>query len=246
MKRTGFTMVELIFVIIIIGILSVAAIPKFGDIKDRAKVSTEYSSLSGLDGSITAAMEFQYEDYTNYLVDWHEDGIISGADDATLKPLYLAINGKSSVLKKIVKKGDALKIVAFAGAGTAGTATNGAWDDILILKATASNYATGTKEADDAANGGNGKPDKNDFWVFNASPNAIDVYHHDGKTDVKTTVESGEITLIDNGAKVATQDAAAATPATPANSGKISIYPKGTTTTAITLTETVDKLLLNP
>lgn len=83
MKRNGFTMVELIFVIIIIGVLSVAAIPKFGDIKDRAKVATEYGALSGLDDVIAANMEMQKDDYNNILVDWHN----LGADASDLEQM---------------------------------------------------------------------------------------------------------------------------------------------------------------
>jgi type II secretory pathway pseudopilin PulG len=208
-------------VIIIIGILSVAAIPKFGDIKDRAKISSEYSSLSGLEGAITGAMEFQYEDYTNYLVDWHEQGINTATDGTTsLATVYKGISDNGEVLKKIVKKGDALKIVAFADKGITPNNDSTAWDDILIIKAQASNAVTGTKESDDAANGGNGKPDKNDFWIFNASPDAIDVYHHDGKNKVTTTVESGEIKLIDNGEAITDTNAANESEAT---AGKIGI-----------------------
>ena len=83
MRRNGFTMVELIFVIIIIGVLSVAAIPKFGDIKDRAKVATEYGALSGLDDVIAANMEMQKDDYNNILVDWHN----LGADASDLEQM---------------------------------------------------------------------------------------------------------------------------------------------------------------
>jgi len=37
MKRTGFTMIELIFVIVILGILSAVALPKFIGVSDQAK-----------------------------------------------------------------------------------------------------------------------------------------------------------------------------------------------------------------
>ena len=45
MKR-GFTMIELIFVIVIIGILAVIAIPKLNATRDDAKVVTELQNLS--------------------------------------------------------------------------------------------------------------------------------------------------------------------------------------------------------
>jgi len=45
MKR-GFTMIELIFVIVIIGILAVIAIPKLNATRDDAKVSTEIQNIT--------------------------------------------------------------------------------------------------------------------------------------------------------------------------------------------------------
>ncbi len=44
--RHGFTMIELIFVIVIIGILAVIAIPKLNATRDDAKVVTELQNLS--------------------------------------------------------------------------------------------------------------------------------------------------------------------------------------------------------
>jgi len=44
--RRGFTMIELIFVIVIIGILAVIAIPKLSATRDDAKITTELQNLS--------------------------------------------------------------------------------------------------------------------------------------------------------------------------------------------------------
>jgi prepilin-type N-terminal cleavage/methylation domain-containing protein len=189
MKRNGFTMVELIFVIIIIGILSVAAIPKFGDIKDRAKASTEYGALSGLDSVIAANMEMQLEDHDNIFVNWH-----NATWNSDLNNTYKDVNTNKTVLGKILKKNENLKIVAYADAGAGGG--DGKYDDIFFIKGKASDATLGAKEADSAGNL-NGKPDKTDVWVFNASPEQATVTYHNGTAAKTKVLESGEIALID-------------------------------------------------
>jgi prepilin-type N-terminal cleavage/methylation domain-containing protein len=51
--KKAFTLVELIFVIVIIGVLAAAAIPQFSKLTDNAKISAELSTAS----SVQAALE---------------------------------------------------------------------------------------------------------------------------------------------------------------------------------------------
>jgi prepilin-type N-terminal cleavage/methylation domain-containing protein len=65
MKRSGFTMIELIFVIVILGILAAVAIPKLAATRDDALVSKEVTNLStkisDLGAQYTAKGAFTYD-----------------------------------------------------------------------------------------------------------------------------------------------------------------------------------------
>ncbi|HYQ95905.1 MAG TPA: prepilin-type N-terminal cleavage/methylation domain-containing protein [Candidatus Eisenbacteria bacterium] len=55
-NEAGFTLIELVIVIVILGILASVAIPKYEDMREQARVAT----LKGQVGSIRSAVSIQY------------------------------------------------------------------------------------------------------------------------------------------------------------------------------------------
>ena len=78
-KQSGFTLIELVIVIIILGILAVAAAPKFLNLQDDARTST----LKGVEGSLNSAGAMVYS-----------KAVIAGKDTAPSETLDIG-NGVS-------------------------------------------------------------------------------------------------------------------------------------------------------
>ncbi|MFM5843069.1 prepilin-type N-terminal cleavage/methylation domain-containing protein [Aeromonas sanarellii] len=78
-KQSGFTLIELVIVIIILGILAVTAAPKFLNLQDDARTST----LKGVEGSLNSAGAMVYS-----------KAVIAGKDTAPSETLDVG-NGVS-------------------------------------------------------------------------------------------------------------------------------------------------------
>ncbi|MBA6397748.1 prepilin-type N-terminal cleavage/methylation domain-containing protein [Colwellia sp. BRX10-4] len=127
-KQAGFTLIELVIVIVILGILAATAAPKFIDLTGDAKKSV----IQGVQGTINSAMNLA-----------HAKAIVSSQTGATGQ---VVINGQYYAL--------IYGYPTVAGAGTpAGTVNNGWGIDRLVELSNGSDivYAAGVYSHDDAA-----------------------------------------------------------------------------------------------
>ncbi|MCF7353828.1 type II secretion system protein [Vibrio sp. CK2-1] len=83
-KQGGFTLIELVVVIVILGILAVTAAPKFLNLQDDAKVS----AVKGLAGAMKGAAGIVYGKAAVAGVDTAQDDAVSSADGTTVEIAY--------------------------------------------------------------------------------------------------------------------------------------------------------------
>ncbi len=160
MDRKAFTMIELIFVIIIIGTLSAMAVPKFTGVKDQAVKATELSTASAVATaleSIHSAWSISEDDF-----DWDNDGL---DDDIATElssqgyPWRLSRDG-SDALDALLKSGSKSGFVEQSGLLTQATMR------YRLYTGKASDPDRGIKFATNSARDVVGKPDRNDFWLY--------------------------------------------------------------------------------
>lgn len=143
----AFTMIELIFVIVIIGVLSSFALPKFRGLTSGAKISAEIATMSAV---VTALESVNGEWSIN-------EGSFKWGISKTKTDTDLSESGYPKDLNRSSQTfGEIIKI------NSKDYTTKYSDSNITIFTGPASNSTDGVSSSDEKPN----KPDKNDFWVY--------------------------------------------------------------------------------
>ena len=173
--KSAFTMVELIFVIVIIGILASVAIPKFSSIKDGAKKSAEIATISAVATALDSANGEWSINEGSFTWGNHQN---SSTLNSLGYPDKLGVT--NDPFSFVIKDSKKFKKQASD-------------NNISIFTGPASDPNNGVKYDTSAPNSDiPNKPDKNDFWV----------YVHNIGVDANCTIlgkvlHLGDISLID-------------------------------------------------
>lgn len=83
-KQAGFTLIELVIVIIILGILAVTAAPKFLNLQDDAKTA----AASGVLAAVQSSSQLVYSKAALEGLETASSGAVSGSDGTTIQVVY--------------------------------------------------------------------------------------------------------------------------------------------------------------
>ncbi|WP_456452909.1 type II secretion system protein [Hydrogenimonas sp.] len=142
----AFTLIELIFVILLIGVLSAVAIPKFTGMRDNAKITSELSTAASVQTAIDACHGEWVINEGAFECGAHIDPTDPAEFNATSGYPIVLGSSDTAPLDKILKNGATVKWVRNAAGHYKGPASNG-----------------GVKRQV------KGKPDFDDYWVYDSA-----------------------------------------------------------------------------
>lgn len=125
MKRSGFTMIELIFVIVILGILAAVAIPKLAATRDDAKISKVQSDAATLIGDLGTAYTSKGTWGNNMKLSDVTNVTVTDSTGNTPQPVTTVISGKTFAITDGSKANGAGGPCLTFVLGTGGAANDG-------------------------------------------------------------------------------------------------------------------------
>ena len=145
----GFTLIELIFVIVIIGVLTSVAIPKFKNLADNSKIASELATAA----SVQSAIEATHGDWITNTCDFtwgneQNSTLLNSNGYPDANDMGSTANPFGNLLKN-TDNGDWKRVDTFTPPRYYGPASNG---------------GAKAKNPDNAA-----KPDGDDYWEYNAT-----------------------------------------------------------------------------